>query len=352
MNIRRYRYLVWPLAIATGAGLASGLLYSLMTRGSVLAAAFASLSPLPIMIAMLGFGRMVGFVSLVAAFLAVSVLVPYLGASIGEPGAFDTTPRAAMIFAFMLGGPALWLSYLASLSRPRGQARWQATAPTTTYLREFVPVERMLTASVAITATVVVSGVIIIVLRHGSLDQAVDRLASELVPVVEDMLGTSRSLPPGVDARIMARMSVLAIAPVTAGFLFLVLLLNLWLAGKVTLLSGRLQRPWPDVALELLIPRPYGLLLGLACATTFLGGAPALIASIVAVVLAMAFVLQGLAVVHVVTRGWKIRGLVLGLLYGVTMFLTPSSLVLLALLGLIESLYSFRNRTAATPPKT
>ncbi len=99
------------------------------------------------------------------------------------------------------------------------------------------------------------------------------------------------------------------------------------------------------------MPRPYGLLLGVAFATTFLGGPPALIASIVGMVLAAAFVLQGLAVVHVVSRRWKARALVLWLMYGFVVLLMPSSLALLAVLGLVESLYSIRSRMAAPPPK-
>ncbi len=350
MSIGRYRYLVGPLAVGAGAGLASGVLYSLMSQATLLAAALASLAPLPIMIAMLGFGRLVGVVALVAAVVAVAVLVPPVGTQ--SAGGLDTPTRAALSFAFMLGAPALWLSYLASMSRPRGQAQWQTTAPSTTsYLREYVPVERVLTASVAIAATVVVLGVIIVVMRHGSLDLAVDHLASELTPMLEDVVGSSPRLPAGYDARRMATWLVLASAPVAAGTLFLVLLLNLWLAAKVTQLSGRLQRPWPDIAQEILIPPPYGVLLGVAFATTFLGGPPALIASIVAVVLAAAFALQGLAVVHVVSRGWKARGLVLWVMYGGVVLLMPSSLLVLALLGLVESVYSLRSRRAPRPPK-
>lgn len=353
MNIRQYRYLAGPLAIAAGAGLSSGLLYSLMSQGTVPALMLSFLAPLPIMIAMLGFGRVVGIVSLAAACVAVAVLVPIVAPRVAGTSVLDTTARATLSFAFMLGAPALWLSYLASMSRPRGQAQWQPTAPsTTTYLREYVPVERLVTACVAIAATVVVLGVIIIVLRHGSLDRAVDQVASELAPILEEMLGSGARLPAGNDPQRLARMIVLASAPVAAGMLFLVLLLDLWLAGKVAQLSGRLQRPWPDVAVELQIPRPYGLLLGAAFATTFLGGPAAVIASVVAMVIAMAFALQGLAVVHVVSRGWQARGLVLWLMYGALVALLPSGIspLLCTMLGLVESLHSFRNRGAA-PPK-
>jgi hypothetical protein len=352
MNIRRYRDLVGPWAIAAGAGLASGLLYSLLSRGTFFATALASLAPLPIMIAMLGFGRLVGIVSLGAAIIVVAVLVPALGPSVPDANVLDATSRTALSFTFMLGLPALWLSYLATMSRPRRRTPWESNTPSSvSSSREYVPVERLLTACVAIAATIVVVGVIIVVLRHGSLDLAVDHVASELTPILEEMIESGMKLPPGYDSPTMARMIVLASAPVAAGMLFFVLLLNLWLAGKVTRLSGRLARPWPDVAAELQIPRPYGLLLGVAFVTTFLGGPPALIASIVGTVLAAAFALQGLAVLHFVSRDWKVRGLVLAIIYGAAPLLMPFWLASFALLGLVESLYSFRNRKAATPPK-
>ncbi len=354
MNFRRYRYLAGPLAIGAGAGLSSGVLYSLMSQGSVPGLMLSFLAPLPIMLAMLGFGRMVGIVSLVCACVAVALLVPVVAPRVPGTSVLDTTARTALSFAFMFGAPALWLAYLASMSRPSGQSQWQPTAPnTTTYLREYVPVERIVTACVAIAATVVVVGVIVVVLRFGSLDRAVDQVASELAPILEQMISSSTRIPAGTDVPRMARLMVVASAPVAAAMLFLVLLIDLWLAAKIARLSGRLQRPWPDIALELQVPRPYGILLGAAFATTFLGGPAAVIASIVAVVIAMAFALQGLAVLHVVSRGWPARGLFLWLVYGLLLALLPSGLspLLCTVLGLVESLHSFRNRGAA-PPKT
>lgn len=354
MNIRRYRYLARPLAIAAGAGVSSGLLYSLISQGSAPGLMLSFLAPLPIMLAMLGFGRMVGLVSLATACVAVAVLVPVVAPRIPDSSILDITARTTLSFAFMLGAPALWLSYLASMSRPRGQSQWQPTAPsTTTYLREYIPVERIVTACVAIAATVVVGGVIVVVLRHGSLDSALDQVAAELTPILEEMISSSTRIPSGTDVPRMARMIVAASAPFAAGMLFLVLMLDLWLAAKIARLSGRLQRPWPDIAVELQIPRPYGILLGAAFATIFLGGPAAVIAAVVAVVLAAAFALQGLAVLHVVSRGWQARGLMLWIVYGLLVALLPSGLspLLCTVLGLVESLHSFRN-TGAAPPKT
>jgi hypothetical protein len=329
-----------PAVIAIGAGLASGLLYSLLGQGTSLASALSSLSPLPIMIALLGFGRLVGLGALVAAVATVAIVVPVFGPRTDGLG---TALRATLSFCFMLGLPALWLSYLAS-------AAVSPSASTT----DKVPLERILTAGIAIATTVVVLGLVVLVLRHGSLDLAVDRTAAQFATVLDETLASRLQLPEGFDTRHLARMIVLASAPVAAGMLFLVLMLDLWLAGKLTRLSGRLPGSWPDVARELSIPRPYGLLLAAAFATTFLGGSAALIASVVAMVVAAAFALQGLAVVHVFSRDWDFRGLMLGIFYGGVLLLTavfPFTPFLFTLLGLVESHYCFRNRKAATPPK-
>ena len=84
------------------------------------------------------------------------------------------------------------------------------------------------------------------------------------------------------------------------------LLFNMWLAGRITLASGRLQRPWPDLA-AIVYPPATPLLLAVATGAGFLAGMPGLIASGFAGPLFLAYVLLGLAVVHYVTRGrsWR-----------------------------------------------
>ncbi len=84
------------------------------------------------------------------------------------------------------------------------------------------------------------------------------------------------------------------------------LLFNFWLAGRITLASGRLQRPWPDFPPSS-IRRLTPLLLAVATGAAFLAGLPGLIAAGFAGPLFLAYVLLGLAVVHYMTRGrsWR-----------------------------------------------
>ena len=75
------------------------------------------------------------------------------------------------------------------------------------------------------------------------------------------------------------------------------LLFNLWLAGRITMASGRLQRPWPDLA-AIVYPPATPLLLAVATGAGFLAGLPGMIAAGFAGPLFLAYVLLGLAVVH------------------------------------------------------
>ena len=61
-------------AIGIGAGIAAAVLCSLASRATLLAAILANLSPLPIMIAMLGYGVVAGAMAVVSATLTVSAL--------------------------------------------------------------------------------------------------------------------------------------------------------------------------------------------------------------------------------------------------------------------------------------
>ena len=64
---------------------------------------------------------------------------------------------------------------------------------------------------------------------------------------------------------------VIAIPPAAAVLATITNVLNLWLAGKVVRFSGRLTRPWPDLA-AIDFPRPTGIIFLVAAGLTFVGG--------------------------------------------------------------------------------
>ncbi len=348
-------------AIAVGAGLASALLFSLVTKGTVFAVALAYLSPLPIMIAMIAFGRGAGFTAALAAIVAVFA-VSFLWRTQGSGGdVLSGAALAGLAFALSLAAPALWLSYLAAATRPKDDGSWlgPSTGPSTgpsngltsdpsgavrAAAREGSSLERLLSYAVALSATIAVIATLLVIARHGGFEAALNRADEALTPVLES-LAAETPFPHGVDLHEVGRMLALAAPPAIAASTLLMMLLNLWLAGRVAQVSSLLPRAWPDIPHELRLSRIYAPVLIAALTVAFVGGLAGVISSIVAAALATAFALQGLAALHDISRGWKYRAPILGLVYfSLAILAPPWLLIAFAMFGLIESVFSLRDR--------
>ena len=89
-----------------------------------------------------------------------------------------------------------------------------------------------------------------------------------------------------------------------------------------------------------------------AVAISLFDGLIGLLGAVVAAALGMAFALQGLAVVHDLSRGSKLRLPFLSAIYASLVLLMPWPLALFALIGLAEAGFSLRDRKAgAASPK-
>jgi hypothetical protein len=116
-------------------------------------------------------------------------------------------------------------------------------------------------------------------------------------------------------------------------------------------LSRNLPRPWPDLPTSLALPWPLGLAF-----LAGVGGAYALPApagqyfSIVAGALGAALALQGLAVAHALSRGLKMRPLMLVALYACCVLRAKYTLPVLAGLGVIDGFLKLRSRAALIAP--
>jgi hypothetical protein len=85
------------------------------------------------------------------------------------------------------------------------------------------------------------------------------------------------------------------------------------------------------------------LVFAVALAASFLPGLPGLLATGLAGALLFAYVLQGLAVIHVYSRGVPLRGLMLATVYLGILLLGWVALVV-AIVGLAEPLLGLRRR--------
>lgn len=332
-------------AVAVGAGLASALLFSLVSQATVVAIALAYLSPLPIMIAMIGFGSAAGLTATVVATLAVFAVAFVQHTDATGGAALAAAGIAGLTFALSLAAPALWLSYLAATSRPKdGSSSSVAPGAGRSGAQDSSTLERLLAYGVAVSATIAVIATIVVSARRGGFEPALNHAADALTPLIQ-VLATDAPLPNGIDLQKLARLIVLAAPPAVAASTLMMLLLNLWLAGRVAQVSGRLPRPWPDIPHELRLSRIYAPVFLAAVGAAFIGGLPGLISAIVAAALGMAFALQGLAIIHDVSRGSKYRAIILGLVYfGLIILAPPWLLVVFAVLGLVESIFSLRDR--------
>jgi hypothetical protein len=127
---------------------------------------------------------------------------------------------------------------------------------------------------------------------------------------------------------------------------------NLWLAGRIVALSGRLTRPWPQISAMSLPPTLLAALAAAAVAS-FAGGLLGVMAGVVTAGLVMAYGVLGFAVLHSLTRNMNGRGFLLGGIYAAVVALGWPILAL-CLLGLIEAAIGLRARVAAKrgPPST
>ena len=348
--------------VALGAGLASAVLYLVARKTSVPAVVLSQLGPLPIMIATLGFGRITGLLAGLFGFLTV------LGHAMSPVGSLqlglETAAIDGLFYIALQALPAWWLGQVARQRRDNAAATGPWTPPTQQRARRAVVPKVIVTSpeNIRLLGWVLTSGLVIasvgvalIVLVNGwqlgSYNGVVTRLAARIEPIVRDLFGPDRDSFGGFDVHDLAVLMARAAWPAVAGISFLVLMSNLWLAGRVVQISDRLRRPWPDIPRELRVPRPFAILLAIALGACFAGGETAAIAAIVAAVLGCAFALQGLAVLHDLTRGSAIRIPLLATTYCLLALTVPWPLAVFAVVGLADAGFSLRDRKAEATSK-
>jgi Predicted membrane protein (DUF2232) len=312
------------ILIGLAAGLAAALLFASLVSGSLFSFLLFYLASLPIMIVGIGWSHL-------AALIAAIVAAASLAAGFG-----------GFLFAAFLVGlalPAWWLSYLALLARP---------APANPAGLEWYPVGNLVLWAALLGAL----GIVLAIPTFGTdaesfqagLRHAFDRL---LRAETNTSSGARLALPGGTDPESLLDLLVMVTPPAAAVVSTVTGLVNLWLAGRIVKLSGRLKRPWPDLGATTL-PRYAPILLGAAMVGLLAGDLIGIVAGVLTASLLFAYALVGLAVLHAVTRGINGRGFVLAGIYAtiVVFQLRPWPALLLALLGLADQAFDLRRRAA------
>ncbi|MGO9134345.1 MAG: hypothetical protein ACLP8A_09910 [Methylovirgula sp.] len=345
--------------VAFGSGLTAALLFLAARQQTAFAAlVLASLSPLPVMIATLGFGFLTGLGSAAAAAVTIVAL---LAAATTAPFSAKLLLIAGLdglVFACAVSLPAWWLARLAASGQPQVIGPWLArltgvakrdAAPAKTLgsPSSHYPFGDILLSIAAIAFLIVTAMVAVWIARHGSFGAALTTTAARVEPMIVEMLG-AHDLPKNLDLTTLTRLIIRVMPPVGASIITLAFAANLWLAGRVVELSHRLPYPWPDIPHDLRIPRFAAPIFVVCFGLSFINGLAGVIASIAAASLGSLFVLQGLAVVHDLSRGMRFRTSVLCGLYLALGFLMPWPCIIFAVIGLVEAAFCLRDRKAAT----
>lgn len=319
------------IAIAVGAGLASALLFVVPAMGTPAAMALAFVGSLPIMIAGLGFGPTVG---LSAAFAGTFII------------ALALHPLLALFFGATLGLPAFWLARLAVQSRRLMLADGSFSATQ----REFYPQGKLLAWMAALSGITALTLVVVMAARSGALTTTIDEVADRMAPVILRLFRDEGNLPGGYSARDFARVIVLSMPAIIAGWGVITFAANLWLAARIAQISGLIPLVATDIPYRLRLPPDAIWILVASLAACLLGETPRLIGSTIAAAFAVAFALQGLAAIHGVLRGHAARMPVLVSLYFTMFVLLPWPLIIAACVGVYDSFIPFRRKPAAPPP--
>jgi hypothetical protein len=317
--------------VAIGAGCAAALLFAVSAQSSLLAMTLAYLAPLPIMIATLGWGLDGGAI---AAAISIAVL------------AVVAEPLSALVFAASFAIPAWALAAFSVTPLARYLKKLKPDAPVHAPVGAIVSLAALLgmLASAAVLTTVIVI--------YGGSAEGARHVAETITTLAGDAFeGAPGNLTAREFADAVVRYGPMAIA----GWTLIMLCVNLYCAARSTQLSRNLPRPWPDLPTSLALPWPVGVAF-LAC----LGAAYALPApaaqyfSIGVGGLGAALALQGLAVAHALSRGLKMRPLMLVALYACCVLRAKYTLPVLAGLGIIDGFLKLRSRAAliASPTPT
>lgn len=315
------------LLVGFAAGIVSAAVFLSANAGPLpLRAMFFFLAPLPIYIAGLGWGWLTAVIAGAIAALAVAIAT---GSALG-----------ALTYGAVEAFPAVVLAYLATLHRtvvpPSGGAQTV----------EWYPIGRVVVAAAIVSA--ILSLVTIAVLAESR--EAMLAMLKKFAAEVANREGLSSGKP--ADDQTLNDIAVMlyGLLPFASAVSWMSsILANLWVAGRVTAASGRLQRPWPDIP-SMSYPAITPLLLAASLLAWTFGDDIGRIGGAFSGALVFAYVLVGLAIIHYVTRGQPWRPFVLWALYVALVVLNTAASVLIALLGLAEGFSRFRRAPPSGPP--
>ena len=313
------------IGVAIGAGLASAMLFAVTVKGTAAALALAYLTPLPIMIIALGWGLQADAIAVVSAGVIVAAVIE---------------PDAGLKFTLAISAPAGLLAGLAALDRLDPFDR--ASPPA----KPFQAGPGLIALSAAVLGFAISAGAIATMMfEHGGYDQAADAFRHMLEPTLDDATTGGVDLPEGFSLEDVNLVLVKFAPAALAGSVAVMLMVNLYIAARVAQVSQRLQRPWLDIPTTMSAPALAGVAAFVALAVWYLAPEPyAAFAAALGAPLALVFVMQGLAVLHALSRRVPGRPVLIAALYFALVQAPRWVGPALFMIGLLESAVRLRAR--------
>jgi len=309
-----------------GAGLLTTIVFASAMTGGLLSILLFMITPLPIFLVGLGIGWVSAAFAGAFAGLTISILV---------------NPIAGLAFASTQIAPVIVLCYLAQLGR---EVHNPQTGATDT---EWYPIGRLVLWSAALATVIAITMLALIGNDLDQLRAAVRKFIEDVFSRQLQGVGQGNALNED-DLNAITNMTVRILPAVTTISIMASHMLNLWLAGRIVLASGRLIRPWPDLA-ALVYPPGVALVLGLALLASFSSGTIGVIGTAVGGAFYFAYVLLGLAIVHYVSRGRSWRPFMLATMYAIV-FINSGLTIFLALIGITETFSPLQRDFLKPPP--
>lgn len=305
------------------AGVVAAVAFASATQGPALTRLLLFIvTPLPIFMVGLGIGWRAAAIAAAAGGITLAL--------VGNPAAGAIFTASQMI-------PGVVLSYLALLNR-------EGTDPNGQRVVEWYPVGRLVLWAAALGCAVALISIVVLGNDMDGLREAVRGMIEKVLSAqLEGVANGQRLKPEDIDT--ITNITIALLPALTAISVMGVLLIDLWLAGRMTRAADQLIRPWPDLA-AFTLPPITPAVLAASLAISFLPGIPGLLASAVAGVLFFAYVLIGLAIIHYTSRGNPWRFVMLWLVYLALLFANGIA-VFIALLGLLEPFSPIRRNFMA-----
>lgn len=312
------------------AGIAAAVVFISATTGPLaMRVILFLLTPLPLFLAGFGWGWATTVIAGIAGSIAMAIL---------------TTVSIGAVFAISQAIPSAILIYLVTLNRP-------ATGPGPDVDPqsglEWYPVGRIVIWAAGISGVMALAAMLMIGPDMETLRGEVRKLIDMVLKAQLEAMNGGQAMS-DADLDRLTDVGIYLLPAATALSWMLTILFNLWLAAKITLASGKLPRPWPDIP-AMRFPRATPIALAVASALTFVPGYIALGASALSGALYFAYVLMGLAVIHYITRGQPWRPFALWMLYAALLVLNTGVSLIIALLGLADGFIPIRQRPSQPP---